>query len=132
MIAGWPVVMVCVYMMDRSWSDDVFGVARTHQFALARRRGAWDFLGTVHSEKTKEEIEILNGDVDQLPAVPEASLTERERVVLGQIVKGASSKTAARKLGISPRTVEYHRANAMQKLGAKNTADLVRMLMTAR
>ena len=56
-------------------------------------------------------------------------LTERERVVLGQIVKGASSKVAARRLGISPRTVEFHRANAMQKLGAKNTAELVRILL---
>jgi hypothetical protein len=34
-----------------------------------------------------------------------------------------------RALGISPRTVEFHRANVMQKLGARNTADLVRRLL---
>jgi two-component system response regulator FixJ len=44
-------------------------------------------------------------------------------------VRGASNKEAARTLGISPRTVEFHRANVMQKLGAKNTADLVRRLL---
>jgi DNA-binding CsgD family transcriptional regulator len=54
-------------------------------------------------------------------------LTPRERVVLAQIVKGASSKDAARTLGISPRTVEFHRANILEKLGAKNTAELVRL-----
>jgi len=50
-------------------------------------------------------------------------------MTLAQIVRGASSKEAARALGISPRTVEFHRANVMQKLGAKNTADLVRRLL---
>jgi DNA-binding CsgD family transcriptional regulator len=56
-------------------------------------------------------------------------LTPRERVVLAQIVKGASSKDAARTLGISPRTVEFHRANILRKLGAKNTAELVRLAL---
>jgi FixJ family two-component response regulator len=53
-------------------------------------------------------------------------LTPRERLTLAQIVRGASSKEAARTLRISPRTVEFHRANIMQKLSAKNSADLVR------
>jgi two-component system, LuxR family, response regulator FixJ len=56
-------------------------------------------------------------------------LTERERVVLAQIVRGASSKEAGRSLNISPRTVEFHRANIMQKLGAKNAVDLVRIVI---
>jgi DNA-binding CsgD family transcriptional regulator len=46
-----------------------------------------------------------------------------------QIVRGASNKEAARTLGISPRTVEFHRANVMRKLGAKNIADLVRRVL---
>ena len=41
------------------------------------------------------------------------------RVALAQIVRGASSKEAGRMLGISPRTVEFHRANVMRKLGAR-------------
>jgi len=49
--------------------------------------------------------------------------------VLAQIVRGASSKLAARKLKISPRTVEFHRANIMRKLGVKNTIELVRRAM---
>jgi DNA-binding CsgD family transcriptional regulator len=40
-------------------------------------------------------------------------------------VRGASNKEAARTLGTSPRTVEFHLANVMRKLGAKNVADLV-------
>ena len=59
-------------------------------------------------------------------------LTRREREVLEQFTSGASNKEAGRKLGISPRTIEDHRANIMKKLGARNAADLVRIVMTAK
>jgi FixJ family two-component response regulator len=55
-------------------------------------------------------------------------LTRREQDVLSRIVAGASSKEAGRDLGISPRTIEVHRARIMEKLGAKNAADLVRIV----
>ena len=59
------------------------------------------------------------------------ALTPRERDVLDQIVAGASNKEAGRQLGISPRTIEIHRARVMEKLGAKNTADLMRIVLTS-
>jgi FixJ family two-component response regulator len=59
-------------------------------------------------------------------------LTRREREVLEQFASGASNKEAGRTLGISPRTIEDHRANIMKKLGARNAADLVRIVMTAQ
>jgi two-component system response regulator FixJ len=57
------------------------------------------------------------------------ALTAREREVLAQITGGASNKEAGRLLGISPRTIEVHRARIMGKLGAKNAADLVRIVL---
>jgi FixJ family two-component response regulator len=57
-------------------------------------------------------------------------LTRREREVLNLIVAGASSKEAGRTLGISPRTVEFHRARILEKVDAKNTADLIRIVMS--
>jgi PAS domain S-box-containing protein len=59
-----------------------------------------------------------------------AHLTPREREVLTQIAAGASSKEAGRQLGISFRTIEIHRARIMEKLGAKNAVDLVRIVST--
>jgi FixJ family two-component response regulator len=56
-------------------------------------------------------------------------LTARERDVLGRIAQGASNKEAGRTLGISPRTIEVHRARIMEKLGAKNAADLMRVVL---
>jgi FixJ family two-component response regulator len=57
-------------------------------------------------------------------------LTARERDVLNQIAAGSSNKQAGRELGISPRTIEVHRARIMEKLGAKNAADLVRIVLS--
>jgi FixJ family two-component response regulator len=57
-------------------------------------------------------------------------LTRREREVLEQFASGASNKEAGRHLGISPRTIEDHRANIMKKLGARNATDLIRIVMT--
>jgi DNA-binding CsgD family transcriptional regulator len=57
-------------------------------------------------------------------------LTPREREVLEQIVGGSSNKETGRNLGVSPRTIEVHRARIMDKLGAKNVADLVRIVLT--
>jgi len=56
-------------------------------------------------------------------------LTARERDVLEQIAQGASNKEAGRDLGISPRTIEVHRARIMEKLAAKNAADLMRIVL---
>jgi two-component system, LuxR family, response regulator FixJ len=56
-------------------------------------------------------------------------LTPREREVLQLITNGQSNKEAGRELGISPRTIEVHRARVMEKLGARNTADLMRIVL---
>jgi DNA-binding NarL/FixJ family response regulator len=71
-------------------------------------------------------------DVGRTPGVMFATesgqkpLTKREREVLSLISEGCSNKQGALRMNISPRTFESHRAEAMRKLGARNTADLVR------
>lgn len=59
-------------------------------------------------------------------------LTPREFQVLELIAGGASNKEAGRLLGISPRTIEVHRAHIMEKLGAKNSVDLVHKVIANR
>ncbi|MCC8939299.1 helix-turn-helix transcriptional regulator [Bradyrhizobium sp. Arg68] len=59
-------------------------------------------------------------------------LTRREREVLSLISDGYSNKQGALRMNISPRTFESHRAEAMRKLGARNTADLVRKALLQR
>ncbi|MFC3102172.1 response regulator transcription factor [Altererythrobacter lauratis] len=60
-----------------------------------------------------------------------ALLSRREREVLQWLSAGCSNKAIARALDISPRTVEIHRANMMEKLGATHSAEAVRLHMEA-
>ncbi len=61
-----------------------------------------------------------------------ATLSGRERQVLEGLARGGSNKEIARTLDISPRTVEIHRANLMNKLGAKRAVEAVRIKLDAR
>ena len=58
-------------------------------------------------------------------------LTARERDVLGGLANGLPNKTIAYDLGISPRTVEIHRANLMEKLGARSLSETLRLAFAA-
>lgn len=106
----------------------------------AIKLGAYDFVekpfsmdalldqlrGAMNAQARKEQNA---GDID-LSHIGGAVLTPREREVLREIATGASSKEAGRILGISPRTVEVHRARIMDKLGARNAADLMRIIFS--
>ncbi len=60
------------------------------------------------------------------------SLTPRELQVMNLVVDGSSNKQVATTLGVSPKTVEVHRANAMTKMQASSLANLVRLVINHR
>ncbi|MGG5820274.1 response regulator [Falsiroseomonas sp. HW251] len=60
-----------------------------------------------------------------------AALSGREREVLQGLLAGGTNKTIAREIGLSPRTVEIHRAHVMESLGARTLADLVLLAAAA-
>jgi DNA-binding CsgD family transcriptional regulator len=84
-------------------------------------------VGGNAAEQGEMEQHVFHGDGDPQPYSD--LLTPREREVLAEIASGCSSKEAGRRLHISPRTVEVHRARIMDKLGARNAADLVRIVL---
>lgn len=57
-----------------------------------------------------------------------AKLSERERQVMDLMVKGLHNRHIAKELGISPRTVEVHKARVMEKLGVKSLVEFVRLI----
>jgi two-component system, LuxR family, response regulator FixJ len=59
------------------------------------------------------------------------TLTPREYEVLGQLLEGRPNKAIAHELGISPRTVEIHRANLMDKLECRSLAEVIRLALAA-
>ena len=126
-------IVLCTYSLKASRAVDLLDVARSHNFSLARRNGRWEFLATPELVAARREIGRLNGAIDILstpmPNLDE-TLTPSERISLAYVVKGASSKETARALGVSHRTIEFHRANILRKFGARNLADLVAKILT--
>lgn len=107
----------------------------------AMRAGARDFIEKPYSEDrilgaVEEALAAGRVAVDVQARTAEAgariaSLTPREGEVLEALVAGQSNKGTAARLGISPRTVEVHRAHLMEKLGVRSLPEAVRMYMAA-
>jgi two-component system response regulator FixJ len=103
----------------------------------AMKAGAVDFIEKpFESEALVEAIKRAASQLEERPAPVEDTatlrarldgLSERERQVMSAVVAGLPNKTIAYDLGISPRTVEVHRANIMSKMQARNLPELVRM-----
>ena len=103
----------------------------------AMKDGAYDFL--TKPFRDQDLLDRINSalkqDAENRAAVErladlkrrEESLTPREREVLTLIVDGKANKVIAIDLNLSERTVEIHRANVMEKMGARSVAHLVRM-----
>ncbi|HUI96774.1 MAG TPA: response regulator [Xanthobacteraceae bacterium] len=109
----------------------------------AFRSGARDFLAKPFDpyaavQRVRDAVELWNGrderrasaELEAMTFGGGARLTRREAEVLSRIVHGVSSKEIGAALGIGKRTVDNFRMSIMRKLGAKNVADLVRIVMS--
>lgn len=86
--------------------------------AIERARSRIGRLGNARSRET-----IARGRIERL--------TEREREVLNYVANGLSNRKIGERLEISPRTVEIHRANMLNKLGASHTSQAIRLAIEA-
>jgi two-component system, LuxR family, response regulator FixJ len=105
----------------------------------AMQHGAFDFLQKPFRDQDLLDriqkaigkdatLRISLGEHDRIRVHLE-SLTAREREVLELMVKGKQNKQIAQDLGVSPRTIEIHRARVMEKMNAQSVAELVRMML---
>jgi len=113
------------------------GQSHVPSVVKAVRCGAVDFLekpvsGEALLERVREAF-VMDRERRQAQASirdarrRHARLSPREREVMALVVAGLSSKEIAHDLGLSPRTVEQHRAHVMFKMGAANITELVGM-----
>ena len=107
----------------------------------AMKAGAYDFIQKPFNDQVlldriqaaldqnaqqSEEIAERHGIMAQL-----AELTGRERQVLDGIVDGESNRHIATRLGLSEKTIEFHRSKVMRKMEASSLADLTRKVVIA-
>ena len=142
-LPGCPGLAVLKELSDAKFAAPIIVISGQSDIATAvtaMKNGALDFMekpfsAAVMLDRVRDAVtayrKSTNGYIHGLADFPGRHLlTSREREVLGQVAHGASNKEAGRRLGISPRTVEVHRARIMDKLGAKNAADLMRIVLS--
>ncbi len=98
----------------------------------AVRLGAFEFFEKpFNHDKLLATVERAEQELSELTELRERveSLTQRQKETLRFLIEGLATKDIALKLGLSPRTVEIHRAFVMSKMSAKSVADLLRICM---
>jgi len=86
-------------------------------------------LGAVSTAFEREQRRLAGSEARRDHERKRGKLTAREREVLDRIAKGLHAKEIAADLGISPRTVEVHKASIMEKVDARNVLELVRFAL---
>jgi FixJ family two-component response regulator len=133
------------YLNERGYAGPVIlitGHGDVDMAVGAIKNGAFDFI-----EKPFDEARLLTSigqgaermrqnkseaaEIDELQSRFD-SLSARQREVMELAVAGLSSKEIGIRLNISPKTVENHRAWVMERIGARNVADLIRKAMKVR
>ena len=99
----------------------------------AMRKGAYDFIEKPFDDE-RLLSQVLGALEDYNEEAEKASLSElsaRQRAVLDRVLEGKPNRQIAEELAISLKTVEFHRARIMQKLGVRTAAELFRRCLGA-
>lgn len=91
-----------------------------------------DLLDLIHNAINKHKKDRVKNNSQNEALNRIKSLTQREKEVMEHVVAGTLNKDIAKKLEISIKTVEVHRANVMEKMAVSSVADLVRVSLEAK
>lgn len=112
-------IAACTFPLRLSAAQDILDAARTHQFAITVRKGAWRRVEIADIGSAKREAR-------QTTSRELEKLTFRQREILQLVAQGQNTKQIADLLGISVKTVEAHRLQLMRRLKIDNVPGLVR------
>jgi two-component system, LuxR family, response regulator FixJ len=138
-----------VTLLEKPFDDDMLEAALDAALAAQDRiawaalsgppppgqRRAWDGADAASPSAPGTNAVADDGEADDSRRrfdSREASLTPREREVLGQVVQGVYNKNIADRIGLSIKTVELYRARGMAKMKARSVAELTRMMVSRR
>lgn len=119
-----------VTLLEKPFDDEALEAALESAFAFGTPRRVHDGLGA--PAPSIAPAEPIDDEGSRRFVAREASLTPRERQVLGHVIEGTYNKVIADRIGLSVKTVELYRARGMAKMHARSVAELTRMMVSRR
>ena len=105
--------------LAEQWADQE---VKRHPYALVK---------AIRNASTRSGAAIAAGSRKTMALSRIEKLSKREREILAGMVDGLSNRLIGKHLSISPRTVELHRANLLSKIGARHSAEAIRLAIEA-
>jgi PAS domain S-box-containing protein len=87
LIRGQRIIMLCTYPLALIQAAELFDVARTHDFAIARRRGTWEFVESLEMKQAWSEMKRLNGQLEKRIAERTRKLSEANAELRREVVE---------------------------------------------
>src|ERR1700675_2392639 len=93
-IAGQRLAVLCTYPLAACGAVEILDVVRTHQFAVAKRRGTWDVIETAGHKQAKAEIKRLNEELEQRVLERTSELTAVNRELTKEVLQRKRAEEA--------------------------------------
>jgi two-component system response regulator FixJ len=120
-----------VTLLEKPFDDEALEAALESAFSGAAPRRVHEPAASA-PVAVAGAVEPIEDESQRRFVVREASLTPRERQVLGHVIEGTYNKVIADRIGLSVKTVELYRARGMAKMHARSVAELTRMMVSRR
>ena len=119
-----------VTLLEKPFDDEALEAALQSAFASASRAPLPAAAAAPQASAAAPAAPLADSEAHARFRAREATLTPREREVLGHVVQGIYNKNIADRIGLSIKTVELYRARGMAKMQARSVAELTRMMVS--
>jgi C4-dicarboxylate-specific signal transduction histidine kinase len=113
-VANQHLAILCTYPLAACGSAEILDVVRTHQFAIARRRGSWDVIETAGHKQAKAEIKRLNDELEERVVERTSQLTAVNEELTKEILERKHAEDALRRAEEKVRATQTRLSRATQ------------------
>jgi C4-dicarboxylate-specific signal transduction histidine kinase len=113
-VANQHLAILCTYPLAQCGAAEILDVVRTHQFAIARRRGSWEVIETAGHKQAKAEIKRLNDELEQRVVERTSQLTAVNEKLIKEVLERQHAEEALRRAEETVRATQARLSRATQ------------------